>query len=176
MQSINSQELDVEEKSRSEEKSKNLLLEPVIIMLLLGMAIFMGLMGALVGSSFGKPIDGFFWGTGFTIGMFIVGAVGTIIWEWFQSRIEEKNLYAYLTAGFAVAVLFSGYTAMSLGQATCIDRDSEPRGGCIEYADDAYEATADQKWEKFWSMLPITAIITMLVAALIHAKTDQKNN
>ena len=44
---------------------------------------------------------------------------------------------------------------------------------CVEYADDGYEATGDQKWDKFWSTLPITVIIASLIAVIVRNQMEK---
>jgi len=137
--------------------------------------VMCGLMGAGVGAVSGSnPLEGFAWGwmIGFTI--CVVMIVGMFGWEKIQAGMNDGKLSAYLLVGFLGAVPICAYLALSMGSPTCIERDSEPQGGCTEYADDAYKPTDKQRWAKFWSSLPVTVIITCLIAALVHSKTHEK--
>ena len=133
-----------------------------------------GLLGALIGAFNGDVFNGFLWGVGIGVALTVAIYAGMSGWDWIVARMGEGRLSAYLLVGFLVAVGIAGYFAIDMGSATCIDRDTEPRGGCYEYADDGFEPTTTQRWEKFWSTLPVTAIITCLIAALVHSKTHDK--
>jgi hypothetical protein len=151
-------------------------LEPKLLYLLLSIPVIMfGLMGAGLQAITGKdPLSGFIWGIIIGVVMSLGILIWTYGWEWIKKRIEEGKLSAYLIVGFLIAVAIAGYLALTLGRPSCVESDSEPQGGCIEYADDGYKATDAQKWEKFWQTLPVTTIIACLAAALIHSKSQQK--
>jgi MFS family permease len=132
----------------------------------------MGLLGAFLGEN--NRLSGFAWGMGIGIGLFAVMAVGMFGWEWIKKEAEKGKLLPFLIVGFIVAIAISGFLAINLGNPSCDEYESDPRGSCIRYADDGYEATSDQKWDKFWGTLPVTVIISLLVAYIVHSQTEKK--
>lgn len=127
----------------------------------------MGILGAFLGEN--NRLTGFAWGVGIGIALFVIGIVGTFGWEWIKKEAEKGKALPYFIIGFLVAVVISGYLAIKLGSPSCIESDTDNRGStCLEYADDGYEATSEQKWNKFWSTLPVTTIITSLIAYIVR--------
>lgn len=139
--------------------------------LLMLMPVFMfGLVGGFLGflgdsSTF---LSGFLGGLRAGVVILLVCGVGILSWEWIQKEASKGKLLPYILVGILVAVAISGYSAISLGSPTCIERDTEPMSTCTQYADDGHEATSEQKWEKFWGTLPVTVIITSLVAVIVR--------
>lgn len=139
--------------------------------------IMFGLMGAGIEAvSGGNPLEGFAWGWVIGLAICAVMAVGVFGWERVQRGMNEGKLSAYLLMGFLGAVAICTYFALTLGNPTCTERDSEPQGSCIEYADDGYKPTDQQRWSKFWDSLPVTTVITCLIAALVHSKSHGKKS
>lgn len=133
----------------------------------------MGILGAFLGEN--NRLTGFAWGVGVGIALFIVMGVGTFGWEWIKKEAEKGKALPYFIIGFLVAVAISGYLAINLGSPTCIESDTDNRGStCLENADDGYEATSEQKWDKFWNTLPVTVIITSLIAYIV--RNEQHKN
>lgn len=148
----------------------------LIAILILFATIPMGLLGAFFGYSDKdtSAITGFAWGIGIAIALLVVMGIGMFGWEWIKKEAEKGKLLPFMIIGFLVAVAISGYLALNLGSPTCIESDTDNRGStCLEYADDGYEATNAQKWDKFWSTLPVTTIITSLVAALVRSEMEK---
>lgn len=144
-----------------------ILLIPVFMFGVLG--AFMGFLG-----DSSNPLSGFLWGIGIGVAVFAVCGAGMFIWEWIKKEVDKGKLLPYLLIGFAVAVAISGYLALNLGSPTCEEYSEEPQSSCVSYADDGFEVTGEQQWEKFWSTLPITAVIAGLVAALVHSKAQKR--
>lgn len=133
----------------------------------------MGILGTFLGEN--NRLTGFAWGVGIGIALFALGIVGTFGWEWIKKEAEKGKMLPYFIIGFLVAVAISGYLAINLGSPTCIESDTDNRGStCLEYADDGYEATSEQKWDKFWGTLPVTVIITSLIAYIV--RNEQHKN
>ena len=148
--------------------------------LLLIPILLVGLLGGFIGSSSGNHsfTTGFLWGIGVAVVGFAVIALSMFTWEWIKKEAEKGKLLPFILVGIAVALAISGYLAISLGDPTCIESETDNRGSyCLEYADDGYEATSEQKWDKFWSTLPVTVIITFLIAVIVrnHMEKEKKH-
>lgn len=127
------------------------------------------LMGVFIGALNGNPGAGFLWGGGIGIVLTVVIFIGMNVWEKLQDEMGAGKLYPYVTLGILAAAVIAGYMALTVGDASCVEYDSsEPRSSCIEYADDGYEATADQQWAEFWKVFPVAAIIGGLIATIVH--------
>lgn len=131
----------------------------------------MGLLGAFLGEN--NRLSGFAWGIGIGIGLFAVMAVGMFGWEWIKKEAEKGKLLPFLIVGFIVAIAISGFLAINLGNPSCDEYENDSRVSCISYADDGYEATSDQRWDKFLSTLPVTVIITSLVAVIVRNEMEK---
>lgn len=131
----------------------------------------MGLLGAFLGEN--NRLSGFAWGIGIGIALFVVMGISMLGWEWIKKEADKGKLLPFLILGFIVAIAISGFLAINLGSPSCDEYDSDPRGSCISYAYDGYEATTEQRWEKFWSTLPVTAIITSLVAIIVRNEMEK---
>lgn len=133
----------------------------------------MGVLGAFLSEN--NRLTGFAWGIGIGIALFVLMGVGTFGWEWIKKEADEGKLRPYMLGGLIVAVLISGWFAWGLGDPTCIEStDTDNRGSsCIEYADDGYEATSGQRWEEFWNKLPVTLVICLLVAYIVHSGAEK---
>ena len=146
-----------------------LILIPVFMFGVLG-----GFMGFINDNS--TVLSGFMWGIGIGIATCAVIAVGMFGWEWIKKEAGKGKLLPFMLVGFAVAIAISGFLAISLGKPSCVNSDTDNRGSvCIEYADDGYEVTSDQKWNKFWSTLPIAVIIASLVAVIVRNEMEKSN-
>lgn len=144
-----------------------LILIPVFMFGVLG-----GLLG-LVGKN-PNPLSGFLWGIGIGVVVCIVVAVGMFGWEWIKKEAEKGKLLPFILVGIIVAIAISGYLASSLGKPSCVESETDNRGSyCTEYADDGYEATNDQKWNKFWNTLPVTVIIASLIAVIVRNEMEK---
>lgn len=138
------------------------------LILLFPLAMFC-LVGTIIGATNGNPMAGFLWGLGIGLGVIAVTFIGMNGWEWLQGEMSKGKLFPYISVGIIIAAAFAGYLAFTLGNASCEEYDSaEPRSSCIQYADDGYKATDEQRWEKFWSTFPVAAIIASLIATIVH--------
>ncbi len=155
-----------------ENKNKEM---PKALYLLMLIPVFMfGVMGAILeflGDS--SPISGFLWGLGIGAVICVVLLVGAFGWEWIKRDAEKGKLLPFLIVGFIAAIVISGFLAINLGRPSCEEYDDDPRGSCITYADNGFESTSDQKWDKFWSTLPVTTIITSLVAVVVRNEMEK---
>ena len=134
-------------------------------------AVLVGLLGGFTVSAGGKQsfITGFTWGLGIALVGIAVIAFGMFAWDKIKKEAEKGKLYPFILIGIVVAIAVSGYLAINLGSPTCVESDTDNRGSsCIEYANDGYDATSDQKWNKFWSTLPVTVIIASLIAVIVR--------
>lgn len=161
------------------EKQNNKMSITLIGFLILFSVLPVGLLGGFIGSSSGNHsfATGFLWGIGVAVVGLAVLASGMSTWEWIKKEAEKGKLLPFILVGIAVAIVMSGYLAISLGDPTCIESDTDNRGStCLEYADDGYEATSEQKWDKFWSTLPVTVIIASLIAVIVrnHMEKEKK--
>lgn len=152
---------------------------PVKAFFLLIPLVLIGLLGGFTAASSGKHafISGFLWGIGIGAVGFAVIAAGMYIWEWIKKEAAKGKLLPFILVGIAVAIAVSGYLAMTLGDPTCVDSETDNRGStCLEYANDGYEATSEQRWNKFWSTLPVTVIIASLIAVIVrnHLEKEKK--
>lgn len=136
-----------------------------------------GVLGAGLGfvDDSSSPLTGFLWGIGIGAALCVVMAAGMFGWEWIKKEVDKGKALPFFIVGIIVAIAISSYLALSLGNPTCLEStDTDNRGStCIEYADDGYEATSDQKWDKFWSTLPVTVIITSLVAVIVRNEMEK---
>lgn len=157
---------------QDEKLSKALYLLTLIPVLMFG--LLGGFFGFLDDNS--TPVSGFLWGLGVGAAVLLACGIGMLGWEWVKKETNKGKMLPYLLVGFVVAGSISAYMAFSLGSPTCIDStDADNRGStCLEYADDGFEATSTQKWEKFWSTLPITVIISSLVAIIVRDRTHRR--
>lgn len=138
--------------------------------------LMFGLLGAFMGFVDNKSnaLPGFLWGVGIGVGVFIVCGVWFFGWEWIKKEADKGKLLPYLLVGFAAAIAISGLLAINLGKPSCEDTGDAPYSSCTQYADDGYEATSTQKWNKFWGTLPVTVIITSLVAYIVRNEMHKK--
>lgn len=137
--------------------------------------VFMsGLIGAFIGFLSSDPLSGFLWGMGVGLVGTVAILVGMFGWEWLENEMEKGKLFPYLIMGLIGAIAISGYFGLTLGDPSCDEYNNEPQGSCVQYADDGYEVTTKQRWEKFWGTFPVTLIITSLVATLVHHNIHKK--
>ena len=139
-------------------------------------AVLIGLLGGFTFSSSGNHsfISGFLWGFGIAVVGFAVIALVMFVWEWIKKEAYEGKMRPYMLSGLIVAIVVSGYFALSLGNPTCIESDTDNRGStCIEYANDGFEVTTEQSWKEFWSKLPVTTIICLLIAYIAHTQVEK---
>lgn len=158
------------------DKNENKMSKGLYLLLALFAIMPLGLMGAFIGSmeEDTSAITGFLWGIGIAIAITVIGFAGIYIWEWIKKEAYKGKLFPFLLVGFLVAIAISGYLAINLGSPTCIDSETDNRGStCLEYADDSFEATDEQRWEKFWGTLPVTTIITSLVAYIVRQNMEK---
>lgn len=137
----------------------------------------MGLLGAFLGymGETSNAITGFLWGVGIAVVLCVVMLIGYIVWDWIKQEASKGRMRPYMLCGFLVAIAISGWFAWGLGDSTCIestDPDGRPTT-CLEYADDGFEATTEQRWSEFWSKLPATLIIFLLIAYIAHGQTEK---
>lgn len=146
--------------------------QPKIEYLLLLIPVFMaGVVGGFLGfvNHNSNPLTGFLWGIGVGLGILIACGVGFFGWEWVKKEAGNGKLLPYLVVGFLAAIAISGLLAINLGKPSCEEHADAPySNNCISYADDGFEATSNQKWGKFWSILPITVVITSLIAVIVR--------
>ncbi len=138
--------------------------------------VFMfGVLGGLLEliSKNGHPLSGFLWGLGIGFALCLAMVVGMFGWEWLKKEMDKGKLYPYILVGLVVAVAISGFLAINLGNPSCEESSEEPYSSCVSYADDGFEATTEQRWEKFWGTLPVTAIITSLVAVIVRNEMEK---
>jgi hypothetical protein len=131
-----------------------------------------GLMGFLFDSS--NRLSGFLWGFGIGLGILIISAIGFFVWEWIKKGADKGNLLPYLLVGFVVAIAISGTLAINLGTPSCDDQGDAPYSSCVSYANDGFETTSSQKWDKFWHTLPVTVIITSLIAVIVRNEVHKR--
>lgn len=132
----------------------------------------MGLLGAFLSEN--NRISGFAWGIGIGIALFVVMGIGTFGWEWIKKEADEGKLRPFMLCGLIVAIAISGYFAISLGDPSCTESSDDPvYSSCTEYADNGYEATTEQRWTEFWSKLPVTLIICLLIAYIAHSGAEK---
>lgn len=137
-------------------------------LLLIPIAMFC-LMGLLLGALNGDPGAGFLWGGSIGIVTTVVIFLGMNGWEKLKDEMSKGKLYPYVTVGVLAAAALAGYMAFNLGNPSCEEYDSgEPRSSCVQYADNGYEATTEQRWEEFWKVFPVAAIIGGLIATIVH--------
>ena len=147
----------------------------LIIVISLFALIPMGILGALFGEN--NRLTGFAWGIGIGIALFVVMGVGAFGWEWIKKEAEEGKMRPYMLCGLLVAIAISGWFAWSLGEPTCIEQSDDPvYSSCVDYADDDFEVTAGQRWEEFWSKLPVTLIICLLIAYIAHSGAEKNRS
>lgn len=133
------------------------------------------LIGLFLGSISGNAVAGIFWGGGIGIAVTVVSFISIFGWDWLKSEMTKGKLFPYIAVAIIVAIAISGYFAFTLGKASCEEYDdTAPRSSCIQYADNGFEATSEQRWGEFWSKFPVTVIITSLIATLVHHNVHKK--
>ena len=138
--------------------------------------VFMfGILGGLLGLTGKNPnfLSGFLGGVGVGVALFIVSGIGYLGWEWIKKEADKGKLLPFILIGFIAAIAISGLLAVNLGKPSCEDSGDEPYSSCTQYADDGYETTSTQKWNKFWGTLPVTVIITSLVAVIVRNEMEK---
>lgn len=120
-------------------------------------------------------LPGLLWGIGIAVVLSVVMIIGYLGWEWIKGEASNGKLRPYILSGLVVAIAISGWFAWGLGDPTCIestDPDGRPTT-CLEYADDGFEVTTEQRLEEFWSKLPVTIIICLLIAYIAHSQVEK---
>ena len=130
-----------------------------------------GLLGILFDSS--NRLSGFLWGIGIAIALAIACVVGYLCWEWIKKEADKGKLLPFMLIGFVAAIAISGLLAVNLGKPSCDESGDPPYSSCTQYADDGFETTSTQKWNKFWGTLPVTVIITSLVAVIVRNEMEK---
>lgn len=137
-------------------------------LLLIPVAMF-GLLGTVFGSLGGHPLSGLLWGLVISLGVIAVALPGNYAWEWFKKQMDKGKLMPYIFIAVVISVAICAYLALTLGKPSCDEYDdSSPQSSCVQYADNGYDATTDQRWAKFWNTLPVTVIIASLIATIVH--------
>lgn len=150
------------------------------VVLALFATIPMGLIGAFIGymSETSSAVTGFLWGIGIATILGVVMLIGYLGWDWIKKEAEEGKLRPFMLSGLIIAIAISGWFAWGLGDPTCIestDPDGRPTT-CLEYADDGFEVTTEQRLEEFWSKLPVTLIICLLIAYIAHSGAEKNRS
>lgn len=137
--------------------------------------LMFGLLGAFFGflNDNSSPASGFLTGLGVGAVILLVCGAGMLISEWIKKEAGKGKLLPYLLVGFLAAIAISGFIAVNLGKPSCDEQGDAPYSSCISYADDGFEATSDQRWDKFWGALPVTAVITSLIAVIVKNGADK---
>lgn len=121
-----------------------------------------------------KPASGFLAGLGVGLLITLVVLVWTFGVEWAKKGIAKGQMWPYLVAAVLAAVAISGYLAINVGAPSCDEYSDDPiYSNCTDYADDGFEATSEQKWDKFWGTLPVTVIITSLIGVIVKNGVDK---
>lgn len=147
--------------------------------LLLAVSVYASVAFGLLGAFFGftgdsfSPLSGFIWGIGVGITVLVVSGIGMLGWEWIKKEADRGKLLPYMLCGIGAAIVISGFLATQLGQPSCDETDDAPYSSCTQYADDGFEATSTQRWDKFWKSLPITIIICLLIAYIAHGQAEK---
>lgn len=120
--------------------------------------------------------SGVLWGLCIGIVLLIVYGLGSLIWGWVDNAFDAGKRWPYILAALLASLVISIYLAFSLGESSCVDYEYDSRGGsCIERGNDGYVATDDQRWNKFWTTLPIATVVSLLIAVYVH-KSRTKND
>ena len=131
-----------------------------------------GLMGFLFSSS--NRISGFLGGFGLGLAVMLVCLIGIVGWNWIEGELNKGKLLPYILIGFLAGIAISGFLAINLGNPSCDEQGDPPYSSCVSYADDGYEASSSQRWDKFWGTIPVTVIIASLIAVIVRNKTHKK--
>ena len=159
----------------TQQNQKKEMSKGIYFLMLIPILLF-GVLGGLIGfmGDNPDPLSGFLWGAGIGLAVCVITFIGMYGWEWIKKEVEKGRLLPFIIIGVIAAVVVSAYLGMSLGGPSCVESDTDNRGSsCVEYADDGYEATGDQKWDKFWSTLPITVIIASLIAVIVRNQMEK---
>lgn len=146
------------------------------VLLTLFATIPMGLIGAFLGykSETSNAISGFLWGVGIVAILGIVMVIGYLGWKWIKREANEGKVRPYMLCGLLAAIAISGWFAWGLGGPTCVEQSDDPvHTSCVDYADNGFEATTEQRWAEFWSKLPATIIICLLIAYIAHGQVEK---
>lgn len=137
--------------------------------------LMIGLLGGFLGLTGKHPnfLSGFLWGVGVGVVMMAGMWLWMTGWEWIKKEAAKGKLLPFLSVGFVVAIAISGFLAINLGKPSCEDSGDAPYSSCTQYADDGYEASSTQKWNKFWGTLPVTVIIASLVAYIVRNEMEK---
>jgi ABC-type transport system involved in multi-copper enzyme maturation permease subunit len=158
----------------SQKKNKDIPKSFWLILMSIPVLMF-GILGGLLGLTGKNPnfLSGFLWGISIGVALFIVSGIGYVCWEWIKKEADKGKLLPFLLIGFIAAIAISGLLAVNLGKPSCEDSGDAPYSSCTQYADDGYETTSNQKWNKFWGSLPVTVIITSLVAVIVRNEMEK---
>lgn len=145
-----------------------------LLLMLLPISMF-GILGGFIGfvNDHSNFLSGFLWGIGIGIAVCVVCGIGMFGWEWIKKEADKGKLLPYLLVGFVAAIAISGLLAINLGKPSCDESGDPPYSSCVSYADDGFETTSTQKWNKFWGTLPVTVIITSLVAVIVRNEMEK---
>lgn len=138
--------------------------------------VMFGVIGSVIGlfSETSSPLVGLLWGAGIGAALLVICAIPMFGWEWIKKEADEGKMRPYMLCGLLVAIAISGWFAWGLGDPTCIEQSDDPiRSSCVDYADDDFEVTSGQRWEEFWSKLPVTLIICLLIAYIAHSGAEK---
>ncbi len=156
------------------EKENNNIPKRFYLLMLIPVFMF-GALGAgmsLIGEN-PNPLSGFLWGVGIGAVICFATVIGMFGWEWIKKEANNGKILPFILVGFIAAVGISGFLAINLGKPSCEESSAEPYSSCIQYADDGFETTSSQKWDKFWGTLPITAIITSLIGVIVRNEMEK---
>lgn len=145
-----------------------------LLIMLLPVSMF-GLLGGFIGAvnKHSNFLSGFLWGVAIGLAICIVMWIGMFGWEWLKKEADKGKLLPYMLGGLVAAIAISGLLAINLGKPSCDEQGDAPYSSCTSYANDGFETNSSQRWNKFWETLPVTVIIGLLVAYIVHGQVEK---
>lgn len=106
------------------------------------------------------------------VGYLIIAVIVYAAWNIAHQSVNGDNIKEVLWKGFLWCAGIAIVTSISLGSPSCIEEEYDPRGStCLEYADDGYEPTTEQRAAKF------AYIMTLLyIPVLVGAFNGKRNH
>lgn len=83
------------------------------------------------------------------LGYLFIAGVALFAYNIARSNTESGHLKMVLFKGFLYCAGIALFASMTLGDASCEFQSDPIYGGCDQYADDAYEPTAEQRIANF---------------------------
>jgi hypothetical protein len=93
------------------------------------------------------------------VGYVIMSGVLYIAWKLAYDEVQNSGIKNTLTKGLSACIFIAFIFSNMLGEPSCIDREEDGRGGtCVEYADDGFKPTQEQRVATFAYYLTLLGV------------------